>query len=415
MHRGIISLVLSACALAAAPAASALAQSAPRPPGPESKPSPPIVFYVARGEPDSCGPGCREWIAAEGKIDGGAEPRLWELLRKLGNDRKLPIYFHSGGGSVIGGLEIGRLIRARGLTAGVGWTVPTECDRPDPDELSCAELKRSGRELAAGLITGNGVCASSCVNTILGGVVRDVGAGARVGIHDMSMPATIRSFDESGHIVDRPLPISAEATRRDMDGTQRLIAAYLKEMGITRDLLTAALAIPAKDLHILTREELIAFGIDRRDAVESAWSLLDKPAGASAVKFIETRDGPGGAYRTAMLSLTCRDKTVARLQYVHQVGAESDGAAGLRVAAGGRSFPLTRLAGAAQGDSRPRVERHAADLPLAALDAAAFVIEPNATSGQGADSPAASVGSLRVQAAAPVLAALARRCGAGGR
>jgi hypothetical protein len=415
MHRGVISLVLSACALAAAPAASALAQSAPQTKGAEAKSAPPFVFYVAKGEPGACGPGCREWIAAEGDIDGGAEPRLWELLRKVGNDRKLPVYFHSRGGSVIAALEIGKLLRARGLTAGVGWTVPAECDRPNPNDQSCGELKRSGRELAASLVTGDSLCASACVYAILGGVVRDVGAGARVGIHDTSMPATIRSFDESGRIVDRPHQVSADAARREMDGGQRLIAAYLKAMGITQDLLAAAHAIPSKDLHVLTREELIAFGIDRRDAVESAWSLLDKPSGVSAVKFIEARDGPGGAYRTAMLSLTCRDRTVARLQYVHQVGAESESTAGLRVSAGGRSFPLIRLAGAAQGDSRPRIEKHAADLPLAALDAAAFVIEANATSGQGADDPAASVGSLRVQAAAPVLAALARRCGTGAR
>jgi hypothetical protein len=40
-------------------------------------------------------------------------------LRKLGS-RKLPVYFHSPGGSVIAAFQIGRLLRARGLTAGVG-------------------------------------------------------------------------------------------------------------------------------------------------------------------------------------------------------------------------------------------------------------------------------------------------------
>jgi hypothetical protein len=32
------------------------------------KPSAPMVFYLAKGEPDSCGSGCSEWIAAEGRI-----------------------------------------------------------------------------------------------------------------------------------------------------------------------------------------------------------------------------------------------------------------------------------------------------------------------------------------------------------
>ena len=36
---------------------------------------PPIVFYLAKGEADACGPGCNEWIAAEGQIDAGAARR----------------------------------------------------------------------------------------------------------------------------------------------------------------------------------------------------------------------------------------------------------------------------------------------------------------------------------------------------
>ena len=395
-------------------AVAARAQSAPDPKVSEPRSPPPIAFYVAKGESGACGPGCREWIAAEGAIDPAAEPRLWELLRKLGNDRKLPVYFHSPGGSVIAGFELGRLLRARGLTTGVGWTVPAECDRQKPDDPSCDKLKRSGRELAAELDTRRGVCASFCVYTVLGGAVRDVGAGARLGIHDTSMPATIRSFDENGRIADMPMHLSAETERSALAASQRAIAAYLKEMGISPDLLTAAHAISREKLHFLTREEIVAFGIDRREAVESAWSLADKSPAVSAVKLIEARDVEAGPFRKAMLSLTCRDKTTVRLQYVHEVGAGAESLPpGLRVIAGGRSFPLMRLGGAAQGGNRPRVENHGAELPLAALDAAAFVIETNASSVQGPDSPAGPPVHLAVQAAAPALGALARHCSSG--
>jgi hypothetical protein len=415
MHRGIISLVLSTCLVATAMVVAAWAQSAPATKGPETKsPPPPIVFYVAKGEPGACGPGCREWIAAEGFIDPMAEPRLWELLRKIGNDRKLPVYFHSGGGSVTAGLQIGRLLRGRGLTAGVGWTVPVNCDRQNPGAAACDELKRSGRELPAELDTRAGVCASSCVYTILGGVVRDVAAGARLGIHDTSMPPTIKSFDELGHIVDRPLQLSTEKERSALAAGQQAIAVYLKEMGISPDLLTAAHAVSADKLHVLTREEIVAFGIDRRETVESAWSLAEKPPGVSAVKLIEARDGR--AFRRAMLSVTCRDTSTVRLQYMHEVGGETDGSpAALRVTAGGRSFPLRRIGSAAQDGNRTRVESHGADLPLATLDAAAFVIETSGSSDQSPDTSAALPIHVAVQGAAPALGALARRCGSGAR
>jgi hypothetical protein len=68
----------------------------------EPQPAPawlPVVFYVAKGEPNACGPGCREWIAAEGTFDRDAPQRLRALLNRLGQ-RKLPIYFHSPGGSI---------------------------------------------------------------------------------------------------------------------------------------------------------------------------------------------------------------------------------------------------------------------------------------------------------------------------
>ena len=66
---------------------------------------PPIVFYVAKGDPNACGRGCGEWIAAEGTIDENAPRRLRDLLNRLGQ-RKLPIFFHSPGGSVGAGLTM---------------------------------------------------------------------------------------------------------------------------------------------------------------------------------------------------------------------------------------------------------------------------------------------------------------------
>ena len=114
-----------------------------------------------------------------------------------------------------------------------------------------------------------------------------------------------------------------------------------------------------------------------------------------------------------MLSLTCRDATTVRLQYLHQIGAATTSEpTALRVTAGSRSFPLVRLGSTAQAGNP--VETHGAELPLAVLDAATFVIEASASSGQATDNPEAAPARLAVQAAAPALAALARRC-AGGR
>src|SRR5712692_1862593 len=138
-----------------------------------TNPWPPIVFYIAKGEPNACGSGCREWIAAEGTIDRDAFQRLRSLLNRLGQ-RKLPIYFHSPGGSVDAGIAIGRLMRERRMTTGVGRTVPLGCDPTKVQEAACDSLKRAGRELTAELRSARTLCNSSCVYALIGGAVREV-------------------------------------------------------------------------------------------------------------------------------------------------------------------------------------------------------------------------------------------------
>src|SRR6185503_6941695 len=59
----------------------------------------PMTLYVAKGEPDACGPGCNEWIAADGPVDPDVVRRLGDLLDTL-KGRNLPIMFNSGGGSL---------------------------------------------------------------------------------------------------------------------------------------------------------------------------------------------------------------------------------------------------------------------------------------------------------------------------
>jgi hypothetical protein len=399
-------------AMIAAMAVAALAQSSE--PATPSTP-PPIAFFVAKGGPGACGPGCQEWIAAEGAFDSDAEPRLWELLRKLGN-RKLPVFFHSGGGLVPAAFEVGRLIRQRGLTAGVGLTIPANCDPDTPRADACARRTASGEELApAKLDSGHAQCASACVYAFLGGAVHEVAAATRLGIHDVWPSATVMRADEDGHIRPMPQKFSEQDLRKMSASADVAIAAYLRQMGIRPDLLAAARAVPHEQLHNLTREEIVAFGIDGRDAAESMWGLRETPAGANAIKLIEVRDREASTFHREVVSVTCRDKTTAQLQYLRETPGGEAAPTGLRLVSGGRSVSLTRVADMPQKGSRPPMARHSAYLPLSALDAATFVIESNETSGQSAESPAHAPLRLTIQGAAPPLATLAQRCSTGGQ
>jgi hypothetical protein len=43
---------------------------------PTAAPAPAVMFYIAKGAPDSCGRGCDRWIAMEGQINGDAAGRF---------------------------------------------------------------------------------------------------------------------------------------------------------------------------------------------------------------------------------------------------------------------------------------------------------------------------------------------------
>jgi hypothetical protein len=389
-------LLLIAAALILAAGAPASAQRAPapadpraptRPSPPETKSStlpPPIAFFVARGDRNACGLGCREWIVAEGTIDSDADDRLRALLKKLGG-RKLPIFFHSPGGSVPAGLAIGRLMRAHGLTAGVGWTVPAGCDPKQQREVACDKLKRSGRDLVATLDTGHAMCNSSCVYALVGAAVRDIGAGIALGVHSSSISFTLSHVDEDGRVTREATHVAPTAERRALENGYEKIGAYLREMGISSGLLAVAREVEASKLRFLTRDQVVAFGIDRRSAVEGMWWFVDRPSGTSAIKVIE--EYRAGVYRKDILRLSCRNATTVRLQYGRDGGA---GAASpperLRVTVGGGSFLLGNPFKASPSGSRGPLEVRSVDLPISVLADAAFTIEPVDSAPRAAES-----------------------------
>src|SRR5262245_29131736 len=110
--------LLAAFALMVAACCNVMAQAQPAAPKPpETRPAfdeqakkTPLIFYVARGGPDECGPGCSEWIVVEGTFDTGASGRFVAFLRRVRGE-KLPVFFRSPGGLGSEALAIGRTLR----------------------------------------------------------------------------------------------------------------------------------------------------------------------------------------------------------------------------------------------------------------------------------------------------------------
>jgi hypothetical protein len=70
-----------------------------------------------------------------------------------------------------------------------------------------------------------------------------------------------------------PPEMRAAATRRRLARVDGMLMRYLVKMGAEAGLLVLASTIRFEDVHVLTREEIVRFGIDRRELAETRWAL----------------------------------------------------------------------------------------------------------------------------------------------
>jgi len=329
----------------------------------DNNPSRPIVFYLAKGEPDACGPSCSEWIAADGVIDAGSGQRFRALLDRLGG-RRLPVFFHSPGGSVVDAIEIGQIMRQRRMTASVGWTIPQGCDPERPAQAACNAAKRSGRELAARIDPTRTQCNSACVYAFVGAAERQVPAGVRLGVHSSRIVLRLRTALPPG--IDRGL-LRRIAEEKLQSGNARL-ARYIEAMGIDKELLDTAWRVPFDHVRLLTRDELARFAIDTRAVVESEWTMDDRPSVPPAVlklRFEASEAGPK-AYRMSFIRLGCGDRDELKVAYAQeQLAGALPAARAIKISAGGGDFVFSPDADRTRATAeRPPIEVRRASVPV---------------------------------------------------
>jgi hypothetical protein len=280
---------------------------------------PPMIFYLAKGENGACGTDCNEWIAAEGQIETGSAQQLRTFLTRLGK-RRLPIFFHSPGGNVTASMAMGRLLRERDMTAGVSETVPVGC--VGTSEQACRALKQSGFVLPATLRNVS-ACNSACVFALIGAKDRYVPPGARLGVH--SSKVVIFRLDGGKLNASSKQVASLQRTRlAELNVDTR---RYVQEMKVDVRLFDLAAKIPHEDVHYLTREEIVGFGIDLRGASEARWIAAEvMPQRLWTMKFFVETSGDGkNELRSNMIRMECVSQRYAKLAYFRGIGSDASG------------------------------------------------------------------------------------------
>jgi hypothetical protein len=322
MHLRTLSLLIVALfsSTQASPVAAATDRALPK------GVSPVTAVYVAKGAADSCGAGCDRWIAVEGRMDTGAAARLRALFRSQ-NNVALPIYLHSPGGDVRQGLAMGRMLRERKAIGRVGRTVVKACAADAQAEPACLKLKQTGRELEAELTASGAYCNSSCAYLLFGAAVREVSPDVTVGVHSARVTLRSRGRALSQTVLDR-------ASQRAIDGMNREIAGYLAAMGIDRSLFDLVKTVSFERMHALKRDELVRFGIDKRELVETNWVFTDRGTRSSIDKVVQVRNGPDTKdVRTQRWRLTCAYGPRMVLSYLRGNGDETLASAVVRFGA----------------------------------------------------------------------------------
>ena len=220
-----------------------------------------------------------EHLIAEIQADGTITDDTPQQFRQFLADNNVPpeswVYFTSGGGSVDGGLEIGRIIRQHRLN-----TTLQAHDRVSASTIDYFKQKRILVALdmpeharTAGLdFSNNGrwpsYCLSSCTLAFLGGVERFVGTSGIFAVHQFKFRCDENPKDK--------VCIDPSESVSESQKLSAKIAQYLEEMGIPQSFLHDMILADPSNLNILRDKELEKYQISNWGAVFNNWLQRQK-------------------------------------------------------------------------------------------------------------------------------------------
>ena len=167
------------------------------------------------------------------------------------------VYLNSPGGSLIGAIRLGRVIRNLGLNTAIAKTVI------------------DGRWYA----TKNGECYSACAYAFLAGVQRLAEAG-EYGVHQFYQAALLQNPEGK---VFTPIDFSVQQV------TTGLLLSYVMEMGASAQLVVEANKTLPTDMNLLSKQQLIDFKVSFDPDHYGPWGIEAARNGLSCIQPITER------------------------------------------------------------------------------------------------------------------------------
>ena len=207
-------------------------------PAHRAHPDPPMRIVRVMDSDTACEPDCPEWLSAEGTITPGTAATFAKVVAGLGG-RRLPVLISSHGGSLRDALEMGALIRAKGLAVAVARTLISNCP---PRARACDGARGQA-------IVGGATCASACPLVLAGGVTRLVGPVPLVGVHQIT---TVVKEPEGVEGLTRTVKLY------EQDWADKTVETYLTTMGVTEPVMSLLRKTSAASIRWLSVDEIKA-------------------------------------------------------------------------------------------------------------------------------------------------------------
>jgi hypothetical protein len=195
----------------------------------------------APDRPTNAAMGVHAWrIYASGPIDEDADKRLEEVIQNNKIPRGSDIYLHSGGGSLVGGMKLGNVMRKYLLHSNVGQLDLSAKDQGSPKP---------------------GNCYSACAMAYLGGEYRFLMTGSAYGIHRFYLD---------------------KQTKQDADLAQMMsamVVEYIRSMGASTEIFTIASRAGRDEIVTPSQEELVRLNVVNNGSKPAKWTIESIPDG----------------------------------------------------------------------------------------------------------------------------------------
>jgi hypothetical protein len=169
---------------------------------------------------------------------GGVDLNAGDTLERLLTEKRIPngseLHIHSGGGSLIGGMNLGRVIRARGLITHVGQKGPME------HGFQCRV---------------DGHCMSAAALAFLGGEFRYVSDASRYGVHRFTLN------DQSPRVADDAQVLAAS------------VVEYIRSMEVDVELFSIASDCPSDDILDVPPQTMKRLNVINNGVKPAKWTI----------------------------------------------------------------------------------------------------------------------------------------------